>query len=587
MATSSCFLLPLLFFVRMVIGYVDQPSVTPLSPETPLRQEAEAWVEKTLQAMSLEEKVGQVIFPVTYTDFSDLRGTRYQEVTRNIVEYHVGGYLAFRGEVLSAATLIRQMQEQAKIPLLLTADLEGGAGLVLRGATRFPKAMAIGATYDTQSAYQTGRITAIEARAIGININFYPVVDVNNNPRNPIINIRSFGEEPARVADMARAYIQGSQEQGVLATAKHFPGHGDTATDSHLDLPVINVSRDRLESVELPPFRAAIESGVGAVMTAHLFIPSLEPQPGVPATLSSAILTDLLKRQLRFEGLVFTDAMNMGGIVKKFKNGDAAVRAFNAGADVILFPPSVPDAYVGLLNAAKTGQIKQERLNESVRKVLETKARLGLHQRTKQNADEVAKSVGSDENQSIAQHIMDRAVTLVRDEKNVLPFREFPHDQELLVLTMLDDRRPQETRGAAFVQNIRQRHPRMIHHEILAETPAAQIQLIQELAGRVDRIVIGTYIRVGSFKGSIDLSPNQLDLLRALSRFDKPLAFVLFGSPYLLSFVPGLPSYILTYEDYPGAELAAAKAIMGEIPFRGKLPVSLPELYPAGHGIQK
>jgi len=587
MTTSSCFLLPLLFLARLVIGYVDQQPVKPLAPDTPLNQEANAWVDKTLQSMTLEEKVGQVIFPVTYTDFADLRGARYKEVTRNITEYHVGGYLAFRGEVFSAANLIRQMQEQAKIPLLLTADLEGGAGLVLRGATRFPKAMAIGATYDTTSAYQTGRVTAIEARAVGININFYPVVDVNNNPRNPIINIRSFGEDPARVADMARAYIRGSQEQGVLATAKHFPGHGDTATDSHLNLPVIKVARDRLDSIELPPFRAAIDSGVGAVMTAHLFIPTLESQQGVPATLSSAILTDLLKKQLRFAGLVFTDAMNMGGIVKKFKNGDAAVRAFNAGADVILFPPSVPDAYTGLLNAAKSGQIKEERLNESVRKVLVTKARLGLHQRTRQNADEVARSVASDENERIAQDIMNRAVTLVRDEKNVLPFRQLPQDDELLLLTLLDDRRAQETRGAAFVQNIRQRHPRMIYHEVLSGTPAAEIQLIRELAGRVDCIVVGTYIRVGSFKGSIDLSPNQLDLLRALSKLNKPLAFVLFGSPYLLSFVPELPSYILTYEDYPGAELAAAKAIMGEIPFRGKLPVSLPELYPAGHGIQR
>ncbi len=318
-------------------------------------------------------------------------------------------------------------------------------------------------------------------------------------------------------------------------------------------------------------------------MTAHLFIPSLEPKEGVPATLSTAILTDLLKNQLHFQGLVFTDAMNMGGIVKKFKNGDAAVRAFNAGADVILFPPSVPDAYAGLLDAAKSGQITEDRLDDSVRKILETKARLGLHQQTEQTA----RTVASDENQRIAQDIMDRAVTLVRDDKSVLPFRDFPQDQELLLLTLLDDRRAQETRGAAFVREIRKRHARTVHQEVVAGTTASQIHLIQESAGRADRIVVGTYIRVGAFKGSIQLSPNQLDLLRVLSKLNKPLAVVLFGSPYLLSFVPDLPSYILTYEDYPGAELAAAKAIMGEIPFRGKLPVSLPGLYAAGHGIQK
>ncbi len=271
MATSCYFLVPLLFLARLVSGYLDRQPAKPLSPETPLNQEAKAWVDKSLASMTLEEKVGQVIFPVTYTDSVALQGDRYKEVVRNITEYHVGGYLAFRGEVSSATNLIRQMQEQAKIPLLVTADLEGGAGLVLRGATRFPKAMAIGATFDTTSAYDTGRITAIEARVVGIHINFYPVVDVNNNPRNPIINIRSFGEDPLRVAEMAQAYIRGSQEQGVLATAKHFPGHGDTATDSHLDLPVIKVSRDRLESIELPPFRAAIDAGVGGVMTCTLY----------------------------------------------------------------------------------------------------------------------------------------------------------------------------------------------------------------------------------------------------------------------------------------------------------------------------
>ncbi|RPJ61971.1 MAG: hypothetical protein EHM23_04990 [Acidobacteria bacterium] len=584
MTTSSYFLLPLLLFV---IGYAVQQPPKPLSPENPLNEEARAWVDRTLQSMTLEQKVGQVIFPVTYTASADLRGAPYQEVVRNVTKYHVGGYLAFRGEVSSATDLIRQMQEKAKIPLLLTADLEGGAGLVLRGATRFPKAMAIGATYDTNSAYQTGRVTALEARAVGIHVNFYPVVDVNNNPRNPIINIRSFGEDPARVADMARAYIQGSQEQGVLATAKHFPGHGDTATDSHLDLPVITVARDRLESIELPPFRAAIDAGVGAVMTAHLFIPSLEPQEGVPATLSSAILTDLLKKQLCFAGLVFTDAMNMGGIVKKFKNGDAAARAFKAGADVILFPPSVPDAYMGLLDAAKGGEITEARLNQSVRKILETKARLGLYQGRQPDQAKPARTVGATENRRIAQDIMDRAVTLVRDEKNVLPFRDVQQDQQILLLTMLDSRRRQETRGAALVRNIRERHSRTVHHEILAGTPAAKIKLVQTLARQADLIVVGTYIRVGAFKGSIDLSPTQLDLLQTLSKLDKPFAFVLFGSPYLLSFVPELPSYVLTYEDYPGAELAAAKAIMGEIPFRGRLPVSLPELYPAGHGIHK
>jgi len=585
MTTSACFLLPIL--LRLMLPFPDDPVARPLSPAVPLDAEAQAWVDTTFQSLTIEEKVGQLVFPVTYTDKADLLGERYKEVTRNIQELHVGGYLAFRGEVFSAAQLIRQMQEQAKVPLLITADLEGGAGLVLRGATRFPKAMAIGATYDTNSAYETGRVTAIEARAVGIHINFYPVVDVNNNPGNPIINIRSFGSDPLRVADMARAYIRGSQEQGVWATAKHFPGHGDTATDSHLDLPVIQAGRERLDAIELPPFKAAIDAGVGAVMTAHLFIPALEPQKGLPATLSPAILNDLLRKQLGFAGLVFTDAMNMGGIVKKYKQGDAAVRAFNAGADVILFPASVPDAYAGLLAAAKSGEIKEERLNQAVRKILETKARLGLHSSVKTETERLTKIFASDDHGGVAQGIMDRAVTLVRDEKSVLPFRGLARDKDLLLLTILDDPRPQETRGAAFVRNLRQRHPRIIHHEITPRTSPAEIQLIQELAGRVDHVVIGAYVRIAAFKGSVGLATNQMELLRSLSGLNKPLAFVLFGSPYLLPAVPEIPTYVLTYEDYPGAEEAAAKAILGEIPFRGRLPISLPGFYEAGHGIQK
>ena len=552
----------------------------------PLDEEGQNWVEETMRGMSLEEKVGQLIVGAAGTNFTNLDTDKFKQIRKEVTDYHVGGYHALGGEVFSAAFLIRRMQEMARIPLFITADLEGGTGLIFRGGTRFPKAMALGATSDLASIRRVGEITALEAKSLGINVNFYPVVDVNNNPRNPIINIRSFGEDPTQVAQNAAAYIRGVQENGMMATAKHFPGHGDTTIDSHLELPVIEVSRERLEQVEFPPFRAAIQAGVQAIMTAHVSVPALEPEEGLPATLSRRISTDLLRDEMGFKGLIFTDALNMGGIHARWKEGDAAVQAFIAGADVILFPLSVRSVFRGLIQAVGQGKISEDRLNDSVRRILEAKARLGLHRNSLVDLSSIDQKVGSPEYQEEAQRIMDQAITLVRDEKSVLPF-SLRRRSTVLLLTLLDERRPRESRGDSFVREFRRRHSQTIHLEVLPRASGDEITLIEELAKRVDYLVVAGYIRTAAYNGSLDLSVNQLELLKNLSQLRPPFAFVLFGSPYLLSFVPELPSFILAYDDHPGAELAAVKAILGETPFRGTLPISLPELYPLGHGIQK
>ena len=576
-----------IFSVTLTLTFLIASSQTRGSEELPpLDEAAQSWVESTLSGLSLEEKVGQLIIGGTDTNFTNLDTDKFQQIRQDLTDYHVGGYLAQGGEVFSAAFLIRRMQELARVPLLITADLEGGAGLIFRGGTRFPKAMALGATFDVAVAHQVGETTALEAKSLGINVNFYPVVDVNNNPLNPIISIRSFGEDPALVSQMAAAYIRGVQENGILATAKHFPGHGDTSTDSHLELPVIEVSRERLEEVELPPFQAAIQAGVQAIMTAHLAIPALEPEEGLPATLSHRISTDLLRKEMGFEGLVFTDAMNMGGIRARWKDGEAAVLAIAAGADLILYPTSVGATFKGLLQAVRQGKIGEERLNDSVRRILQAKARLGLHQNSLVDISSIDRIVGSPDNQEAAQKIMDEAITLVRDENDVLPFRP-RRGAAVLLLTLLDERRPMESRGLSFVREFRRYRFQTTHVEVIPQASAEEIRLIQELAKRVDYVVVGAYIRIAASKGSIELSLNQIELLKNLSELQKPLALVTFGSPYLISWIPEIPSYILAYDDYPGAELAAVKAILGETPFRGKLPISLPEFYPLGHGIQK
>ena len=570
----------LLLGLVLVVPALSQARVSDLD------EEAQGWVESTLAGMSLDEKIGQVIMGSADSDFTNVRSDKFQEIRDNITRYHVGGYLAFGGELLSAAFLIRRMQELASVPLLISADLEGGTGLIFRGGTRFPKAMALGATFDPETARRVGRMTALEAKSIGVHVNFYPVVDVNNNPLNPIINTRSFGEDPKRVSEMAAAYIEGFQENGLIATAKHFPGHGDTSSDSHLQLPVIAASRERLEQVELVPFEGAIQAGVRAVMTGHLVVPALEPRQGVPATLSKRISTDLLKEELGFRGLVFTDALNMGGLRHHYSDAEAAVQAFAAGADLILLPPSVEKAFQGLRDALGQGRISPARLDESVRRILEVKARLGLHTGPRSYLSAIDQQVGAPEQLESSQRIMDRAITLVRDENDVLPFSPGPN-AEVLLLTVLDERRPRESRGAAFVAEFLRRHRRTQHLEVLPDVSSEKLDSIRQLAEEVDYLVVGSYIRTADNKGDFGLSPGEMELLETLSEGQSPAAFVLFGSPYLLPLVSRLPTYIAAYDDYPGAELAAVKAILGEIPFRGQLPVSFPDLYPVGHRIGK
>jgi len=547
-----------------------------------------SWVEKTLESMSLDEKIGQLIIPAKVGMFLTQDSETFQQVRRDVMEFHVGGYLLLGEndtlhEPVGAALLVNHLQELAKVPLWITADFEGGVGLRFIGATRLPRAMALGATGKPEMAYQAGRITAEEARAIGVNVNFYPVVDVNNNARNPIINIRSFGGSPELVSRMARAFIRGSQEHGVMATAKHFPGHGDTSTDSHLELPIVDVDRARLNAIELPPFQAAIEEGVGGVMSAHIALPQVEPEK-LPATLSSKILTGVLRNDLKFHGVIFTDAMNMRGISAHFPEGEAAVRAIKAGADVILYPPSVEQAFIGLKRAVESGEIKESRINESVRRILAAKLELGLDRNRFIDINQIDKALGTTEHQTTARQMIESAITLVRDSRQVLPLKLTP-EQRVLFVTMVDrnDGWRDGVPGSAFYTQLIQRHQNSVNVYVTDKTSPGEFELIRKLATLSDVVIVNAFIRVASFKGSIDMSESEINLLKSLSTIRQPFAFVLYGSPYLLSFVPELPTYVLAYEYYPAAEEAALKCVLGEIDFKGKLPIELPGFYPIGY----
>jgi beta-N-acetylhexosaminidase len=546
----------------------------------------QAWVEQTLKGMTVEEKVGQMIVPVMSPVYMSRDSEEFARIEKNITQFHVGGYHAFAGDPVAVAALLNRMQKLAKVPLLITADLEGGPGYQFRGATRIPRAMALGASANEDLAYQAGKLTALEGRAMGIHVNFYPVVDVNNNPRNPIINIRSFGEAVAAVSRLGQAYIRGAQENGQLATAKHFPGHGDTSQDSHLELAVIDVSRERMNQVELPPFKAAIAAGVGAVMTAHVYIPQFEPEKGLPATLSKAALTDLLTKELGFKGLIFTDAMDMRGVAAHFSPEDATLRAVKAGADIILFPVDVEKSFNAIRGAVQSGEIALSRIEASARRVLEAKAKLGLHQTRLVDLTQLEAIVGNAEHQRLARTMIERGLTLVRDETKALPLR-LDENQRVLYLNLMDSRSGwrEGQPGNAFRAELVKRHKNTIDVQVDDVTTRETLDVIKKLAAVCDVVITTGFIRVAAYKGSIDLSDGQVDLLKTLSKSGKPFVFALFGSPYLLSFVPELPTYILSYEYYPEAERAALRAILGEVPFVGKLPISLPGLYPIGHGL--
>src|SRR5262252_8452054 len=363
------------------------PSVAQ-GPLRPISAAERQWVETTLRRMTVDEKIGQLLFTTFHGTFTSTESVEYQKLLHDVADLQVGGFIVVtrltqlgieKSQAYPTAVLTNQLQSKSKLPLLFGADFERGAAMRLDEGTSFPTAMALAAAGNPKDAYTMGKITALEARAAGIQWIYAPVADVNNNPGNPIINTRSFGENPATVSEYVAEFVRGVQENGGLATAKHFPGHGDTSADSHIDLPVISANRERLENLELVPFRAAISEGAGSIMTGHLNVPALEPDPNTPATLSSNVLNGVLRKELGFRGLVVTDAMDMGGITMRYAPGEAAVRAVAAGADCVLMPP-VPDAaFEALHGAVKSGRISKERLDESVKRILQAKAHLGLN----------------------------------------------------------------------------------------------------------------------------------------------------------------------------------------------------------------
>ena len=574
------------------------------------QKDADLWVTRTLAKMTLDEKIGQLIFTSFNAAYMSTDSDEFERLRHLVRDLKVGGIHAFgsaealpqvmlnpvwgggpasrKGDPYAAATTLNRLQSESEIPLLTSGDFEGGAAYILNGATRLPRAMVIGATGDEQMAFTAGVVAATEARAVGVNIDFYPVVDVNNNPRNPIINLRSFGEDPAFVSKMAVAYIKGIQSTGAFATAKHFPGHGDTNVDTHLGLAVINHPRERLDQVELVPFKAAIAAGVDAVMSSHIVLPSLDPTPGIPATLSRPILTGLLRNELKFNGLIFTDSMTMDAISKMFSHDKAAAMAVKAGVDFVLHSPDEDAAFKGIKAAVAAGEVDESQINASVERILRAKARLGLHLNRQVDVAAIAEKFGTRANAQVAQEINDRGLTLIKDERNQVPLA-VPRDANLVYLSVLDyasgwrEGIPSRT----IVPELKKRWPNLTTVEVTDRTTASEYELIRALTRRADAVVAGVFVRIASFSGRMDLSQPQIALLDSVAAQNKPFVTVCFGNPYTATFLPKLPAVLLGYEFSDFTERAAAKALAGEIPIGGRLPVSLPGMFPVGHGLTR
>ena len=598
----------LLYLLALPASTRGSFKVKPFKPEPSAK--ALKWANEQLRKMSLEEKVGQLISVGINATFLNQDSEPFQTLRHNVEEHKVGGIILFRGPVYESVILVNRMQQLARYPLLISADLESGAGMRFEDTINFPWNMAVAATGNPAYARRQGETTAREARALGVHQVFAPVVDVNNNAANPVINVRSYGEDPAEVARFAAAFTEGAQAAGVIATAKHFPGHGDTAVDSHRGLPEINVTRDRLNTVEFVPFQASVNAGVGAVMVGHIALPqidatgvkplprSLKSKPTdtdeageiiderstMPATLSP-VMGRILRDDLKFQGMIVTDALSMSGLTIYFTQEEAAVRSLEAGADMLLKPADVDAAFRGVVSAVKSGRITEKRVEESARKILAAKYDLGLVEQRITPIDTIDRVVGSRDVRELATEIAEHAVTLVRDEDKLVPLTLKPGARVFnLAVTNGDDR---NWIANAFVSKFNGNGFR-VETVVLDERSSEQeVQKAIERAKSADLVLASLYGRVRSGRASsVGLPDSGARALSALIEAKKPVVGISFGNPYLLQNFPALRTYLVAYGDMPALQHAVARALKGEIDIGGRLPISLPGLYPRGTGIQ-
>jgi beta-N-acetylhexosaminidase len=551
-----------------------------------------SWSDSVLATMSLRQKVAQMVWPFMLGDFVATNAPTWLELERLAAEEQVGGFIVSVGSPLDIAAKTNALQRVARVPLLFSADFETGAGFRVRGgyfvpnaidlggATVFPLQMALGASRDTALAYDVGRVTALEGRSLGIHVSFGPVLDVNNNPANPVIGARSFSEDPHLTARLGAALVRGVQEHGMMATGKHFPGHGDTETNSHLSLSTVTASRARLDSVELVPFRAAIEAGVGAIMTYHGILPALDSS-GVPATLSPRVLTGLLRDSLAYHGVLITDAMYMFGVLRQFGAAEAARRAVAAGADVLLMPSDVSGTIDAVVTGVREGRYAEARIDASVRRLLELKRHFGLERSRFVNPDSVRAVVGDTAHSALARRVAERGIVLVKDSLRLVPL---PARRGTRVLSITYARRADLGAGVGFNGEMRRGYDSLRTEFVSADDVGPNFERLLSLADSSDVTVVGSYVNISSTTATTGAPRAFVEFVAALQARNVRSVLVSFGTPYLLQQTPWVPAYMIGWGSSQASQQAAARALLGFNAISGRLPISLPPFATLGGG---
>ena len=539
-------------------------------------------VKVIIEKMTLREKIAQMIIsPSDGTDGSE-NSADFLRVRDLIMKEKIGGVIFFKGNARFQAEMTNRWQELSQIPLLISADYERGTGMRLTDGSIFPNNMALGATDNEKYSYEMGKIIAEECRLLGVHQNYAPVMDINNNPKNPIINVRSYGDNSELVSKMGTAFIKGMQERGVIATAKHFPGHGDTDIDSHNDLPVLQFDMERMKNLELKPFQSSIDAGVKSVMIAHLSLPELEKNPKIPSSLSKSIVNDLLIEKMGFKGLIVTDALNMSGITKNFSTEEISVMCVEAGIDLILMPVGEIKAINAIEEAVKSGRLSEDRINLSCEKILRAKNELGLFEKKVVSIESLESGINSEKAKKLAREIADASLTLVKNNNDIIPVKS-NKDYLIISINNTTDKNPSNQFLDGLGTSLRNINSGYKMREI--EGGKIEIESYINEAFNYEYVIIPIFSKVVHKSGTVGIPEKQIELIKKLIDSGKKVAVVSFGNPYLLKGFSDVDTYVAAYSDSPASIEAGIKAITGEIGISGKLPVTINEDYTTGYGI--
>jgi len=540
------------------------------------------WAEQSLQKLTLREKISQMLIYSMSLTFRNNENKQWQELLQLAETDGIGGIHLWKGNTGLSVTMLNELQKNSKIPILIDMDIEKGLQQRFPEGTQMPPAMALAATGNTKNAHLAGQVVAQEGRSVGVHWNLAPVIDVNNNPENPIINTRAFSDEPEMVSEFAINYIKGLQSKGMLATAKHFPGHGDTHTDSHSALATISSYSVRLWSIELAPYRKVIEAGVDAVMISHLIAPEFQPNSGTPATLSKFWIQDILRGKLGFRGAVITDAMDMGGVTNGFSNEYALINAINAGCDIIIQNHSYINSLNIIENAVKNGLISQRRIDEAAFQMLNLKEKIGLHTKKTVEFEDMQNNLGLAESQRAANRIAQESITIVKNNKKLLPLKT----SGKLPTTIIDVYGSKYFHNRSDAAKIQSKY--CSNRSYFAIDENDQIDYSKSIINSIKEnsvVILNVFAKPRVRKGTVALNKTQSYLVNEILKKTPNVVMISFGNPYIIQDFPNIPAYVCAWESQSYLQDAAAKIIFGVVGARGKLPIIIPKIAPRGHGL--